>query len=605
MNKFSLKNIFNHLAGQLIIIGLLSLAVSCKDDPAQLGGNGVLPEGDEITGHTYDLHSLDTRSVTQDSVRTSDATYGIIGSFEDPLFGRSKADFLVDFSLAKKVEYAGLIVLDENNVPDTVTYNQFYNGDEWSVDSLVLQLQYQFNNWYGDMRAEHNIKIYELTQSLGGPNEKYYSNLNAEDIAKNPVPIAEKIVNTNDDIPSDFRSNEYKGNLWKNTDLLWSDPVYLWDTTKIRVDYTAPNDASQAVKDSLAKIKDALTTASKNKTKSWSFKINDEFTSRLFNLSESELSNSQSFKGAFNGLYVTSDVSNHEVGSLTKVNLLTGSNATSKLILHSKRIFRKRKDANDSNSEIITDTTFYVYEFPINRENARINRYEHPDLKSHSYYDDPKADKLYLQGMAGYYAQLQLPDDLMTWVDSLKNEGAGVQSKSVSNIEFFLKVANPEDVGQYPIPDKLTIYMRNNAGNIVGPPRYTRLVNGSDLELEIFGSNVQNSSGLTAGTGEKKIYASLTEKNETQIDSIKYQFIMRADYFNYVMRKLADMEQEKGYSKEQLLEVYKKEFANEFYIGPDAGSADFDRVVLHSAAKDNDAKDRFKMNIKYFQYISK
>lgn len=599
MNKISLKHTFNHLAGQLVIIGLLSLSVSCKDDPAKLGGDGVLPEGDEITAHSYNKHALDSRSVKQDSVLTSDAVYGIIGSFEDPEFGRSKADFLVDFSLAKKVEYSGIIVLDENNVPDTVTYNQFNNGDEWTIDSLVLNLQYSFNNWYGDMRAEHNIKIFELDMPLGSSDEKYYSNLKSEEISIKAIPIAEKIVNTNDDIPTKYRSDRWNGeSLWDDTDLLWGDPVYLWDTTQVRLDYE-----NETITEGR---RDTIIANSQAKVKNWSFKLDDDLAERIFNLSENELSNSQSFKGAFNGIYVTSDVTTHSEGSLTKVNLLTGSTPTSKLVLHTKRTFKAIfKDVNDNDS-IGTDVKTYQYEFPINRENARINRYEHPDLETHSWHDNPKAEKMYLQGMAGYYAQLQLPDELMTWVDSLKNEEVGVQSKTVSNIEFFLKVANHEEVGRYPIPDRLTIYMRNDNDEIVGPPRYTRLVNGNELELEIFGSNIQdNSTGQTAGTGEKKIYASITTENETQIDSIKYQFVMRAEYFNYIMRKLADIEHEQGLSKEELLKEYKKEFANTFYIGPDAGTADFDRVILHSAAQDNKDEDRLKMNIKYFEYIPK
>ncbi|MBI9062432.1 MAG: DUF4270 family protein [Marinilabiliaceae bacterium] len=614
MNKISLKHTFNHLAGQFFIIGLLSLSVSCKDDPAKLGGDGVLPEGDEITAHSYNSYPLITETTTRKEIRTSDANYGVLGSFDDPTFGNTEAGFAFNISIGAPPAFK-VKLLDPNDLtnPDKAIDTTFYKFDNettefneyWEADSVVLNLEYQYNKWYGDMVAKQTINVFELTE-LQGPSHEYFNT--HKFLEEGPSLLGTQSVSVNNDVPDTLKNetnwNDITTGTYKNITELYSDPGHLWDVKKIDTLY---NDFNQH----------------KVTTKSWRIKLDDELAQRIFEISEEDLKTTK--LNLINGIFVNAireDASNQ--GWLTRIELVTFNPKTISSSLDFY-VSRKYKKLNDKNEVIDTTHQYPPYSFPINKENTIVNTYEHtrdPGIDI----DDPAAKQLFIQGMAGTYACLKLPDELITWVDSLENEKAGAQRKTVSNIEFFLKVANLEEVDRYPIPDRLTIYTRNDEDEIVGPPRYTRLVNGNELELEIFGSNIQdNSSGQTAGTGEKKIYASITTENETQIDSIKYQFVMRAEYFNYVMRDLADdrsnlifvltqdedityqdlTEAEKEIIDAQLLKIYHNKFANEFYIGPDAGTADFDRVILHSAAKDTKDKDRLKMNIKYFEYITK
>ena len=139
---------------------MLSFTTSCNDDSGRLEG-GVLPENEELKGLNYDGHKLVSENTKQDRVKTNDATKGILGEYNDPILGTSKAEFLCDFSTNWKVEYKNLSVYNESeNKFETKTYSRFANGTEWQVDSAVLELQYTYNNWYGDMESTHEVSVY-------------------------------------------------------------------------------------------------------------------------------------------------------------------------------------------------------------------------------------------------------------------------------------------------------------------------------------------------------------------------------------------------------------------------------------------------------------
>ncbi|WP_430812364.1 MULTISPECIES: DUF4270 family protein [unclassified Carboxylicivirga] len=587
MKKFSLKKI-SFRAGQLFVIGLLSFTVACQDDPARLSGD-VLPEGEMIKGHVHDEHVLTTQNTARESVRTSDASFGILGSLLDPEFGRSNAAFAVDFSIGNEVKFnVDILELSESN--DTIIYEnhifeKFNNNidtvsDVWRVDSLVFNLNYQFNNWYGNMTHKQQVNIYELNTSLGNSTQEYYSDHDVTGMY-NQVPVGSRSVHPNDEVPDTLRSLNWMS-LYEHPDSLWNHPQYLWDNVKVQ----EAIDTAWLAED----FKGNTRTM-----KSWGFKLSDELANEFFNLSESQLKSSAAFKDFFKGVYVALDESSLSNGGgwLLKTHLLSGSQSiATNLTIHLSRDHKYLgKDT------VIRDTTsLYAYQFPINLENVRFNTYEH-ELSSNIDVEDETPERVYIQGMAGSYMKMQLPDEMIYWVDSIGNPEREQKEhyNLVSNIEFFLEIDTiASDLDRYPAPEKLTIKWMNDEGELE-EPLYTALVNGNTISSPIFGTNA-NSSGQRSGVGERVVRYS-SEGNPEFL----YRFIMRADYFNYVMRDLYDKKIRGQYelTDPEFIKIFNDAFKSSFLVGPENTTSTFRRVVLHGAAHE---ERPLKMNIKYYQY---
>ncbi|MCU4174470.1 DUF4270 family protein [Carboxylicivirga sp. N1Y90] len=604
MKIISLKNIFSRTTGQFLLIGLLSLS-ACKDEPVRLTGN-VLPEGEVLQGLNYNEHVLATINTTRDAIQTSQATSGVLGTFNDPVFGKSEGSFVTDFSIGAKVQPSVDVLFykidsDSTRILEDVELNNKFDNNNitietptdwydhekwkpysevWTVDSLVLSLQYQFNDWYGDMLDKQKISVYELTEGLGSSSTKYYHNSPIP--GHNTTPIASKLVHPNDDVPDSLKSEWWSTNLWKYPDSLLNRPEYLWDQFKVS------NDIDSG-------WLDTGFTGHTTTTKYWNFKLNDEITDRFFNLSEDELLNTSAFKGVFNGLYIDSDDNSTEEGALTKINLPTysSSNYGTRLTLYYTRNYKYINDAEE-----VRDTSKqFPYIFPINVENVRFNKYKHPDIND-IVTDEPEPETLYLQGMAGSYTQMEFPDEIINWVDSLENTDPYI---SVSNIEFFMEIdtmslvsddydhpidSDPDKVRaiqRYPIPQNLSIVWQDDKGEFV-TPTYSIIVGGQKFTTPLFGSNADQ-NGNRSGTGELLPRHIYDDDNNYLRTEYLYYFIMRADFFNYVMRN------EDGASLNE----------KQFFIGPsDNSTANFKRVTLFGGAN---KEKPMEMNIKYFHYI--
>ena len=521
MKKYSLNKILLS-AGQFILIGLLSLTVACKDEPARLTGD-VLPDGEKINGHNFDEHLLATKNITRESVRTDDATYGIIGKFKDPKFGKTTAGFATDFSIGNKVAF-NVDILDVTDPNDTIEHSNYYFyqfnnnndtiADVWDVDSLVLNLQYQFNNWYGEMLDEQQINVYQLSGPLGSISQEFYNDHDMTGMYY-PDAIASMTVHPNNEVPDTLKSENWT-NIWAYPDSLWTYPQYLWDNVKV----AASKDSSWL---------DSDFNGNTTTTKTWSFKLKDELASEFFEFTEDDLASTASFKELFNGIYVAIDegATPDQIGWLTKVNLLSSSSISTNLTMH---LSRAHKYLN-SESEIRDTVSNYSYQFPINIENVRFNTYKHDFAETDIDSDIESPDRLYVQGMAGSYMQLQLPEEILTWTDSIKSpENIDEDYHMVSNIELYMEVdtvaSNPE---RYPIPEQLTIKWLNDKGELVDPI-YKIVINGNEVSTPLFGGNT-DSQGNRIGIGER--VGRLRE--DGGVDYL-YRFIMRADYFNYIMR---------------------------------------------------------------------
>ncbi|MBS2098213.1 DUF4270 family protein [Carboxylicivirga linearis] len=594
MYKRFLKNIFSLNLGQLFFIGLLSLT-ACKDEPARLSG-GVLPDGEVIRG-LNEYIELGSRNVMREAVRTNDADYGLLGIFNDSVFGRTEADFVTDFSTGDLANYSVIIVTgDSIHEVDTVQFYKFNNNkpeydDIWKVDSVVLKLQYQFNDWYGDMLERQHLMVYELNAPLGSNYTPRYSN---EEVDYNPNFIGDKIVYPNDDVPDSMRvaSKWTPGGLWEYPDSLLNYPQYLWDMDK----YQASRDSNWI---------DSDFTDHTTKTKYWNIKLNDEVADRIFNIDSASIMSTADFLNIFPGVYVTTDKTIQSEGNLTRINLLgTSSSLASHLAIHFSREYKYF-----NRDTVLTDTLVnYTYEFPVNVENVRFNRFKH-EIDDRIDTASTSQGNMYVQGMAGLYSKFIIPDEISAWADSLTlNEDyklEGEPYRTTANIEFFLEVDtisnvpwNSGGIQRYQLPTSLEIMMKDKDGEFV-TPTYSLEVNNTTVSGFIFG--VTGSTGSRTGNGER-VSRQVDDGNGGYRTEYLYRFIMNADYFNYLMRELDERRFENDWDldDEEFINEFHKLFNTEYFIGPNSSTYNFRRVKLFSGAH---SEKPFRMNIKYYHYV--
>ncbi len=138
------------LYGLFLLLALLA----CKKDPYEIGLD-ILPPTDTLGVYQTDTVTVIAYTVLQDSVRTDETTYGMIGAIMDPVFGRTTATAYTQVRLST----------------EGVTF-----GTDPVLDSLVLVLYY--DGYYGDTNTIQHIRIWELSQDLY-TDSTYYSNQSA------------------------------------------------------------------------------------------------------------------------------------------------------------------------------------------------------------------------------------------------------------------------------------------------------------------------------------------------------------------------------------------------------------------------------------------
>jgi len=134
----------------------------CTTDPGKTG-LGLLPTGDLVSvGKVIEKETIKAFTVTDGNQRTDKPEYNLLGTFNDPVFGKTTTDFALQFRL------------DSFPAKQNVV----------AVDSLVLYLLY--NQIYGDVTTTQKLKVYELGSSVS-VDTKYYQDVNLKGMAKSEV----------------------------------------------------------------------------------------------------------------------------------------------------------------------------------------------------------------------------------------------------------------------------------------------------------------------------------------------------------------------------------------------------------------------------------
>lgn len=118
-------------------------------------GSDLLPDSDNLDAYFIDTEQVIAYNILEDSVRTSPATSGMLGTYHDPVMGKHRAEMYFQLRLpTSSVNFGG----------DTA---------EIIIDSLVLSLDY-LNNFFGKLDP-FTVEVYELDDELAF-DTVYYSN---------------------------------------------------------------------------------------------------------------------------------------------------------------------------------------------------------------------------------------------------------------------------------------------------------------------------------------------------------------------------------------------------------------------------------------------
>lgn len=168
MVKKELRVMYKFVIGFALTVILLS---SCKEELSKTG-LGLLDKGDLVTvrKENIDKENIKAYTVTDKKQRTDEPGYNLLGTFNDPVFGKTITDFAVQLRI--------------------LSYPKFKKNA--IIDSLVFLVGYK--EFYGDTITPQKLKVYELASDLKSGieniNYKYYQDEDLKALAK-PEVLAE------------------------------------------------------------------------------------------------------------------------------------------------------------------------------------------------------------------------------------------------------------------------------------------------------------------------------------------------------------------------------------------------------------------------------
>ncbi len=137
----------------ILFFSLVFLFISCNKEPDKIGLK-IRPDDDQVNIQYTDETKVMAYSVLEDSVRTDETQYSLLGSYLDPVFGKTTACIYTQVRLSE---------------------NGYEFGSNPVLDSLVLTMDY--SGYYGDTNTLQVFRIFELSEEFY-KDSVYYSNDN-------------------------------------------------------------------------------------------------------------------------------------------------------------------------------------------------------------------------------------------------------------------------------------------------------------------------------------------------------------------------------------------------------------------------------------------
>ncbi|QIA09803.1 DUF4270 domain-containing protein [Draconibacterium halophilum] len=160
--KFSTARLLKIFGGLFVLVSVL---VACNNDVNSLGLD-LLPEEDLINVRNISVSDkIESYTFTENGIVTSKGGTNLLGTLNDPIFGKTKANYATQFRLTSFPEF----------------------GTNAVVDSVRLYLFYR--SVYGDTTTTQQIKVYEMETYLD-PDAEYTQDIDLKSMASD-VPLAE------------------------------------------------------------------------------------------------------------------------------------------------------------------------------------------------------------------------------------------------------------------------------------------------------------------------------------------------------------------------------------------------------------------------------
>jgi len=149
----------------------ISFTFSCKKPESKLGKEVYDPEA-LLDANGVDTFQLVTYCEVADSVISGQTPTVVLGSYNDPIFGRVDGSFYSQFRLA-------------TNNPD------FGDLGTITIDSMVLSLEYRDN--YGEITGPQTYEVYRLEESLS-LDSTYYNFMSKTVGMTSLVPVGSEVI---------------------------------------------------------------------------------------------------------------------------------------------------------------------------------------------------------------------------------------------------------------------------------------------------------------------------------------------------------------------------------------------------------------------------
>lgn len=162
--KYNTAQLLKIFGGLFVLITLL---VACNSEQNDLG-LGILPDEDLINVRNISVSDkIASYTFTENGIISNKASTNLLGTLNDPVFGKTTANYATQFRLT--------------SFPDF--------GTNAVVDSVRLYLFYR--NIYGDTITTQHIKVYEMETLLNAdPDAEYTQDIDLKSMASD-IPLAE------------------------------------------------------------------------------------------------------------------------------------------------------------------------------------------------------------------------------------------------------------------------------------------------------------------------------------------------------------------------------------------------------------------------------